>query len=97
MQLQGELSNDDALIVAGDFNDWRGTAGEVFERLVGVQEAFHSQRGVHARSFPAVFPLLSLDRVYFKNLFVTESHALSGLPWSRFSDHIPLVVDFEFV
>ncbi len=82
------------LIIAGDFNDWRGTAGQSMESLLGVHEAFKSEKGVHARSFPAVFPFLTLDRVYFRGLSVVECHALTGLPWRRFSDHIPLMVDF---
>ncbi len=93
-RLLEEVPSQSPLIIAGDFNDWRGTAGHSMESLLGVREAFKSEKGVHARSFPAVFPFLTLDRVYFRGLSLVQCHALSGVPWRRFSDHIPLMVDF---
>jgi endonuclease/exonuclease/phosphatase family metal-dependent hydrolase len=93
-RIRSEIPAGSPFVVAGDFNDWRGTAGELFERMLGVSDAFSHTKGQYARSFPAIIPILSLDRVYFSGLHCTRAHALSGLPWTRFSDHLPLLVEF---
>jgi endonuclease/exonuclease/phosphatase family metal-dependent hydrolase len=78
------------LVVAGDFNDWRGDATSMLARELGLQEAFHSSHGRHARSFPARMPFLSLDRIYVRSLEVEDAQRLTGGPWSRLSDHAAL-------
>ncbi len=78
------------LVVAGDFNDWRGTATEVLERELGAVEVFERALGRHARSFPARLPLLALDRIYVRGLRVGAAERLAGGPWSRLSDHAAL-------
>ncbi len=76
-------------IVAGDFNDWRGR-GHARMAACGLREAFLHARGRLARSFPARWPLLPLDRIYLRNLEVRETAVLSAAPWSRLSDHATL-------
>ncbi|MGE0356686.1 MAG: endonuclease/exonuclease/phosphatase family protein [Burkholderiales bacterium] len=78
------------LVVAGDFNDWRGTASAVLARELGLREAFQDSRGAHARSFPAGLPLFALDRIYVRDLKVGATQLLAGGPWSRLSDHAAL-------
>lgn len=78
-------------IFAGDFNDWRGTASQA----LGWPEAFTELFGRPERTFPAAWPLLRLDRVYFRNLSPLHAFALTGKPWNLLSDHLPLGVDFE--
>src|SRR5690625_1171218 len=56
------------LIVAGDFNDWQLRAHKVLSRLPGLQEVFHESVGRVARTFPARFPVLRLDRIYVRNV-----------------------------
>ncbi len=46
--------------------------------------------GRPARSFPAAFPLLRLDRIYVRGVAVREVKLHSGPPWSRVSDHAAL-------
>ena len=50
---------------------------------------------VHARTFPAGLPWLSLDRVYLRGFSVENAHVLSGKPWSELSDHVPISVDLS--
>ena len=57
---------DAPLVVAGDFNDWRGRAPMRCSRLRPT-EVFRSANGRHARTFPARWPLLRLDRIYVRN------------------------------
>jgi endonuclease/exonuclease/phosphatase family metal-dependent hydrolase len=84
------------LVIAGDFNDWRGQISNDLESGCGLTEAHKWMHGSHARSFPSAFPLLPLDRVYSRGLEYRGVQCLSGTPWTDLSDHVPLVVDFEF-
>ncbi|MBD1553866.1 endonuclease/exonuclease/phosphatase family protein [Pseudomonas typographi] len=82
------------VIVAGDFNDWRLRADAVLTGC-GLQEAFVQAYGAPARSFPARWPLLRLDRVYLRNAQAQAPNALSRKPWSHLSDHVPLAVEVQ--
>ena len=83
------------LIIAGDFNDWsQGVTGHIGVHLE-VEEAHHLLHGRYARTFPSLIPLLCLDRVYFRGLKPSASRVLTGHPWSRMSDHAPMVVEFH--
>lgn len=91
-RLERLVPKDVPLIVAGDFNDWRNQADDLLARRLGLTEAF-SDAGKPARSFPAVLPLMRLDRVYLRGLRVRSCEVLKGAPWSRISDHAPLAVE----
>lgn len=82
------------LLMAGDFNDWRIHLSRPLEEELGIQEAFLSVKGQHARSFPAIRPSLCIDRVYFRGMDVCEVHCLQGKPWRMLSDHVPLFARF---
>lgn len=84
---------DAPLIVAGDFNDWRGRAHAVLGQGAGLREAFAQNQGAAARSFPVCLPLLRLDRVYCRNVEIDRCRVLSRQPWSRLSDHAALCVE----
>jgi endonuclease/exonuclease/phosphatase family metal-dependent hydrolase len=47
------------------------------------------------RTFPAVFPWLRLDRIYQRGFSVRHASVLHGLPWTRLSDHAPLLAELE--
>jgi len=81
------------LVVAGDFNDWRLRANAILERRVGLREAFASEFGMVARSFPARWPLLRLDRIYVRNASTHGPQILASRPWSHLSDHAPLAAE----
>lgn len=78
------------VIIAGDFNDWRHRAGRYLSDTLGVKEVHFSVTGRAARTFPSVFPLLRLDRIYVRGFSVLRSHVHRGLPWSLLSDHVVL-------
>lgn len=81
------------LVVAGDFNDWRERGQRLLSRACNLREVFSEQHGRVARTFPAHFPLLRLDRIYVRNLLRFETVALRYRPWSRLSDHAPLAAE----
>jgi endonuclease/exonuclease/phosphatase family metal-dependent hydrolase len=81
------------LLVAGDFNDWRHRAHAVLQRCAGLHEVFVQAQGRAARTFPAGFPMLALDRIYARNLRSHAPLALPRQPWARLSDHAPLAAE----
>ena len=89
--IQHHIPADMPLILAGDFNDWAGEADRWLSGASGLQEAFITRDGRHARSFPARIPLLSLDRIYTRGLTVQHATVFRGQPWSHLSDHLPLL------
>ena len=81
---------DAPLIIAGDFNDWQLRAARSIALKLGVHEVFESTQRLPARSFPALFPVLRLDRIYVRGFRVRVAHAHHGRHWSRLSDHVAL-------
>jgi endonuclease/exonuclease/phosphatase family metal-dependent hydrolase len=78
------------LIVAGDFNDWRHRAAHEFAYPLGLHEAFELTGGSPAKSYPAVLPLMSLDRIYVRGFSVHSARVHHGAGWARVSDHAAL-------
>lgn len=88
--VETEIPADAPLVIAGDFNDWRLQANKRLKRCSGLKEVFVHANGRAARTFPARFPMLRLDRIYVRNATVHSPVALSSRPWSHLSDHAPL-------
>lgn len=91
--IAAEVPPQAPLLVAGDFNDWRGRAHPLLRREAGLQEAFIEASGRAAASFPARWPMLQLDRIYYRNLDLLHCAVLDSAPWSRLSDHLPLYAE----
>jgi endonuclease/exonuclease/phosphatase family metal-dependent hydrolase len=92
--LEREVPPDAPLIVAGDFNDWRGCADAAL-RACGLVEVFRLANGQHARSFPARLPLLKLDRIYVRQVKAAHPFPLPRRPWATLSDHAPLAAEIQ--
>ena len=85
------------LLMAGDFNDWRHHISRPLFEELGLEEAFYTINGKHARSFPAIKPALCVDRIYFRGINAIEVQCLHKSPWHLLSDHVPLLARFEFL
>ncbi len=48
------------------------------------------------RTFPAGLPWLRLDRMYVRGFKVEAAQVMSGAPWSKLSDHVPIVATLEY-
>lgn len=96
-RINSHVPFDEPLIIAGDFNDWRSRAERHLHHDLGVNEAFKMSHGSHALTFPAMLPVLSMDRIYFRGLEVVDCHRLHGKPWYRLSDHTPLLAEFSLI
>lgn len=86
---------DDIVIFGGDFNDWGKKASYKIESETGMEEAFFKLHGSYARTFPSFMPLLSLDRIYTKNLKPIKAECLRGPLWKKLSDHLAILTEFE--
>ncbi len=83
---------DTGVIIAGDYNDVWGTLGKRVLEPAGFKAACRRRK-----TFPAVLPIRPLDRVYYRgDLAVDRSFASRMLLARQASDHLPLVVDFQF-
>ncbi len=89
------VPDDEPLLMAGDFNDWREVLSRPLLEELGIQEAFNTLDGGHARSFPAIKPALKVDRIYYRNMCVEDAICLQGKPWRMLSDHVPLFARFS--
>lgn len=94
-KLLDSLPADAPVVVAGDFNDWRNSATDTMA-LHGMHEAFVNAQRLPAKTFPARWPLLRLDRIYVRNAKTRNPIVLYRKPWSHLSDHLPLVVEIVF-
>jgi len=75
------------LIVAGDFNDWRQRAAQELAHPLDLHEVFELVHTRPARTFPAMLPLMALDRIYVRGFQVRSARAHHGRAWARVSDH----------
>jgi endonuclease/exonuclease/phosphatase family metal-dependent hydrolase len=80
------------LVIGGDFNDFWNSLGWRVMQPAGFQPACPA-----IRTFPARLPLRPLDKVFFRG-DLRPTHAYAGhVDVARHaSDHLPLIVDFEF-
>ena len=81
-----------AVVVAGDFNDGRALVGSALANA-GLQS--FAQAGV--ATFPSRLPLLQLDHIYVRGLLPLSCRVPTGRIWSRMSDHLPLIGEFDLV
>lgn len=94
--VQTEVPQDAPLVVAGDFNDWRLRADEHMARC-GLSEVFWQAHGQHARTFPARWPVLRLDRIYVRGVASALPVLMPRRPWAQLSDHAPLAAEIQLV
>ena len=94
-EMIANIPADAPLVVAGDFNDWQTRANKMLKRCAKLEEVFSVKNGRPARTFPARFPVLRLDRIYVRNAEVSQPWALPVRPWSHLSDHAPLAVEIH--
>jgi endonuclease/exonuclease/phosphatase family metal-dependent hydrolase len=80
------------LVIAGDYNDVWGSLG----RRVMDRAGFTAATGA-IRTFPAAMPLRCLDRVFYRgDLKPLRAFAGHTQIAKRASDHLPIIVEFEF-
>ena len=89
------VPDDEPMIIAGDFNDWRMRAEQHLHKDLNLNELFVTMRGRHARTFPVWAPVLPVDRIYFRGLEPVDCSRKSRGHWRDLSDHAALFGTFE--
>ncbi len=77
----------DPIIIAGDFNDWTGRLTSYLMNFFDIAE---NQGEDKLKTYPSFFPLLSLDRIFTKNIKLLSLERVSSQIWVGLSDHLPL-------
>jgi endonuclease/exonuclease/phosphatase family metal-dependent hydrolase len=90
LYIQREVPRGEALVVAGDFNDWGGKLRPAMNDM-GLQDF----RGERMLTYPARVPLTQLDYVYARGLKSVGVEIPRGRIWWRMSDHLPLIAQFK--
>lgn len=85
----------DAIIMAGDFNDWGSHATHPIIQQLHFEEAFLHHRHAYAKTWPAWIPVLKLDRLYYRGLQFQDAHRLIQKQWRYLSDHVALNVSLQ--
>ena len=95
-KIKAIVPDGEPVIIAGDFNDWRENASDLLLEELKMDEVFLKNGGKHAATFPALFPLLALDRIYYKNIKCVQVEVLKSPLWRKLSDHLPIIAEFKF-
>lgn len=86
-------------VLAGDFNDWNKKCAHVFEDELQMSDVYKSVHGTFARTFPAAFPLVCLDRIYVKHFNIISARVMEPTPehsvLEHLSDHLALFCEVE--
>ncbi|MGJ7489265.1 endonuclease/exonuclease/phosphatase family protein [Variovorax sp. ZT4R33] len=87
-----EIPPEEALIVAGDFNDW-GARMRYAMNAMGLRDS-SDLRGPSTLTYPSRLPVAQLDFIYARRLTPAACSVPRGPIWARMSDHLPLLTDF---
>ncbi len=93
--IESSIPTSDPLILAGDFNDWRKTVHKQLTRDVGLIEACEQHQKKLAKTFPAMLPLLPMDRIYLRGFDVNGIEVMAHSSWRSLSDHCAVVADLS--
>ncbi len=95
--LRDASGEDEALVIAGDTNDWGNRIGRPLERkgvLRVAREAHHRSAG--PRTFPSSRPLAALDKIFLRpSMKVLAVTTVLDERTAVASDHLPLVADLS--
>ena len=89
-RIHDACGSDDAVLLAGDFNDFGGRLDALVHSDCGLRSALDGLPPARRRSWPSGLPLFALDRMYLRGLERERGGVLQGLPWKRYSDHLPI-------
>lgn len=94
--LELDHSSSSPLVLGGDFNDWKGDIAQTF-REKGLTDVFSHGEEKMSYTFPGVFPVLPLDKMFYRNLKCTRQAVLNEPRWKKLSDHLPIFAEFELL
>jgi len=89
-RIDEHVPQDEPMIIAGDFNDWRRQAENHLHDGLDLEELFVRLQGRHALTFPVWAPLLPVDRIYYRGVEPIACQRLCRGHWRDLSDHAAL-------
>jgi endonuclease/exonuclease/phosphatase family metal-dependent hydrolase len=93
--IQRVVPDNEPLIVAGDFNEWRKNKKDALEIHLGMKDAGLEAHGKKMKTFPALMPVLPLDRIYLRGFKVLKAQILHKGIWDNLSDHAGFSAEVE--
>ena len=94
-RILSHTNGKDLIILTGDFNDWSDDLSKTLHTGIHLKEAHTVIHGMPAKTFPSFMPFLPLDRIYYRGMEALHCKSLIQRPWTKLSDHIPLLAEFE--
>jgi endonuclease/exonuclease/phosphatase family metal-dependent hydrolase len=94
-RVESHVPAEAPLIIAGDFNDWMGQAEKSISKRLGLMDVFATLTGERAKTFPVWWPVLPVDRIYFRKLQPETCGCLDSATWRKLSDHAALNAVFS--
>jgi endonuclease/exonuclease/phosphatase family metal-dependent hydrolase len=85
--LQEHCEDSMPLLICGDFNDWDG---QISEKM----KALHLKAEKIGPTFPSFYPVLPLDRIFYRHLSCKKIKVLNDKHWKNLSDHLPMYGEF---
>lgn len=92
--VKSESAGELPIVAAGYFNDWNNRSPKVFIKHLKMKEVYKTLYGSYAKTFPFFLPLFPLDRIYVRNVNVSNARVLRA---SRPSDHLPLFAEMKIL
>jgi endonuclease/exonuclease/phosphatase family metal-dependent hydrolase len=89
-----KLAHGQPTIIAGDFNDWLKKTSHHMKPS-GLIEVFEALTGKVAKTFPSIYPILAMDRIYVRDLKIQSASILNESP--NISDHLGIVAELEII
>jgi len=83
-----KVNTHEAIVLGGDFNDWDKSTQKFLLGIFSESEIYFQKQGI--KSFPSIFPLLPLDKLYVHNLEILSEKSIKGF---LSSDHLPIILD----
>lgn len=87
------IPDTEPLILAGDFNDWRRTIHRKLKASCNLIEASEHCQGQLPATYPALVPLLPMDRIYLRGFQVHSTKVMNNSLWRQHSDHCAIVAN----
>lgn len=94
--IEKSVPADEAIVMGGDFNDWKKEMNTIFQDRARLQDVFVAKTGNYAKTFPAIFPIFCLDRIYTRGLEIEAARVVREAGWKGSSDHLPLSAELSF-
>lgn len=93
--IQEMVPENEPLLIAGDFNEWRRSKKDELETRLFMKDAGVELYGRKLHTFPAVLPIFPLDRIYLRGFKAVQARIINKGSCGRLSDHAAYFAEVE--